>query len=216
MPPAEHLPAGICQLRLDHADLPAGLAAADGHAHGARDDLVAEADAYDADAAGVGERAPDEVDQGEDPGVVLEGRVLGARDEDGVGRVEGRVGWCEALWCGFFKRVGVGYDIVSGERRDCGELFAFRCCGAFEEGLEDAVVAFVSRVYAREGDVGFEDGEAEGGHLLCGVPDGIQTVSFFRLLLYDGSWGRMIYVLGINFETGLLREVVRRCSVSCR
>jgi hypothetical protein len=124
----------------------------DWDAERAGDDLVAEADADYADAR-VGDGGAGEVDEGGDPLVVFEGRVFGSRDEDGVD----------------IREVGVRGQvvdyIVAREGKDA--VDRGRVYGADEEVLEDAVVAVVTGVDAREGRVGFEDGQAEEWRVHC-------------------------------------------------
>lgn len=146
----EYLFALVGQVDLGDGDLPSAVILGDAGVEGAADDLVAEADADDADAAGV-EGLAGVVGEGDDPLVVEVGRVLGAGDEDGVDVVEGGVGG------------GVVDDVVAGDGEVGGD--GVRVGGGGEEGREEAGVVAVAGDGLGLRGVGFEDGEADGGHV---------------------------------------------------
>lgn len=86
----KHLLAFVRQVDLCDGDFPPLVALADAGADSAADDLVAEAYADDANAAGF-KGSLGEVDEFQDPRVVVEGGVARAREQEGVDVFEGRV-----------------------------------------------------------------------------------------------------------------------------
>ena len=131
------------------AQLPAVGAGDDAGAEGARDNLVAEADADEADTAG--ERAAHEGEQGDDPGVVAEGAVARPRHQDAVDGGE--------------RRVGLDGDDVPAlqlQRRRRRRARFQRGGGGREQRAPHAGVAAQVDARAVEGLVALEHGDAEG------------------------------------------------------